>query len=189
MDPKAQCRETLLTKRRQLSPKFVCEASQKVGLHLFSLEEFNLAERVGFYSSFDNEIETEPLFLKSHALRKEIFYPAVDPKTEEIHFYQVRSLKELKPGYCGILEPAKREHALHDINYLSLIVIPGVAFDSKGNRLGFGKGFYDKLLAGFQGKKVALAYEFQMCDSLPVTKGRDQRVDIIVTEERILRII
>jgi len=188
MDSKTQWRLDLLAKRSQLNLDFVREASQRACQHLFALEEFVLAERLGIYSAFHNEIETAGIFTKAHALRKEIFYPAVDPQSKEIHFYRVRRLSELQPGYAGILEPSKRAHYLSDINYLNLVIVPGLAFDKKGNRIGFGHGYYDRFLNPFRGKRVALAYEFQICDSLP-SQPRDQRVDIIVTEERILRIV
>lgn len=188
MDPKKRWRETILEQRKQLDPRFVREASEKIGDLFVSLEEFNLAERVGLYSAFRNEVETADLFAKAHALRKEVYYPAVDPTSKEIRFYRVKNLKELGPGFSGILEPKKRTHYLRDINFLNLIVIPGVAFDTKGNRLGFGHGYYDKLLEPFHGKRVAFAYEFQITDLLP-SQPRDQRVDIIITEERVIRVV
>jgi len=187
MDPKQRWRETILEQRSLLDPRFVRDASEKIESLFLSLEEFNLAERVGLYASFKNEVETTDLFGKAHALRKELYYPAVDSKTKEIHFYCVKSLKELALGFAGILEPKKRTHSLSDINFLNLIVVPGVAFDLKGNRLGFGQGYYDKLLEPFHGKRVAFAYEFQITDHLP-SQPRDQRMDVIVTEERVIRI-
>lgn len=188
MDPKAQWRQTILEKRQQLDPRFVRDASEKIEDSFLSLEEFNLAERVGLYSAFRNEVETAGIFAKAHAFRKEVYYPAVDKGTKEIRFYRVKSLKDLEAGFGGILEPKKKSHALKNTNFLNLIVVPGIAFDKMGSRIGFGLGVYDKLLAPFRGKRVALAYEFQICDLLPVLT-RDQRMDIIVTEERMLRII
>lgn len=154
---------------------------------VFSLEEFNLADRLGLYAAFNNEIQTDGIFSKSHALRKEIFYPAVNPKTKEIHFYRVHALKDLKAGFSGILEPDKSRYPLTNLNLLNVIIIPGVAFDKKGNRIGFGEGYYDRLLEKFKGKKIALAYDFQVVETLPST-ARDQRVDMIVTEERIIKV-
>lgn len=188
MDPKKRWREAILEQRRQLDPRFVREASEKIESLFLSLEEFNLAERMGLYAAFKNEAETAGIFGKAHALRKEIYYPAVDSKTKEIRFYRVKNLKELGHGFAGILEPKKRAHYLANINFLNLIVVPGVAFDLKGNRLGFGQGYYDKLLEPFHGKRVAFAYEFQIADTLP-SQLRDQRMDVIVTEERVIRII
>ncbi|OGQ04678.1 MAG: 5-formyltetrahydrofolate cyclo-ligase [Deltaproteobacteria bacterium RIFCSPLOWO2_01_44_7] len=188
MDSKTQWRQELLDKRNNLDSNFVREASRKIERHLLLLEEFNLAERIGLYSACRNEVETQNLFTKAHVSRKEVFYPAVNPKTKEIHFYRIKNLNELEPGYAGILEPKKRAHPLSDINFLNLIVVPGVAFDKKGNRIGFGHGFYDRLLKPYRGKRIAFAYEFQIVDSLP-SQPRDERVDVIVSEERILRIV
>lgn len=186
MNSKAQKRQALLEKRRQLEPQFVLDASREVARRLFSLDEFLLAERMGLYAAFKNEVETASIFQKAHGMRKELFYPAVDSQREAISFYRVRHLEDLSPGYCGILEPEKR-HSLTNINYLNCILIPGVAFDLRGNRLGLGKGYYDRLLSGFKGKRLALAYDFQIVDWLP-SSARDERVDILVTEERVLRI-
>lgn len=188
MDSKTRWRRTILAKRRQLDPQFILEASQRIAQRLFSLEEFQLAERIALYASFRGEVETEPIFQKSHAMRKELFYPAVDEARQAVSFYRVQNLKELAPGYKGILEPVKRTHPLGKLNFLNMIVVPGVVFDVKGNRIGFGLGFYDRLLEKFKGVRAALAFDFQVCDLLPI-HNKDQRMDIIVTEERIIKII
>ena len=185
MDPKAQWRQTILEKRNNLAQDFVKEASRKIALHLFGLEEFNLSERLGLYAAFRNEPETEAIFVKSHALRKEIYYPKVNAEKKEARFFRVNALQELKKGYAGILEPSKSKNHLSNIDYLNTIVIPGVVFDQQGNRIGLGEGYYDKLLENFHGKRIALAYEFQVVDALPQSH-KDQRVDIIITEERII---
>lgn len=187
MDPKTQLRRAVLEKRKQLDPEFIREASKKILSHFLSLEEFLLSERIGLYAACNNEVETRAIFQKAHPLRKEIFYPAVDARTHEVRFHPVKHLRDLKPGFSGIPEPVQRSHHLKDINYLGLIVVPGVVFDTNGNRIGYGKGYYDRLLQPFRGKRVALAYEFQITDAIP-SQPRDQRVDIIVTEERIVRI-
>lgn len=188
METKEQMRKAVLAKRRTLSESFVLEASKKIWRHLFALEEFCLSERIGLYADFKNEVVTSEIFHKSHALRKEIFYPAVDPHAKGIHFYRVQKISELAPGYAGILEPAIKSHPLSSIQFLNLIVIPGVVFDRQGNRIGYGEGFYDRLLAHYKGKRVALAYDFQVCDGI-AAELQDQRLDILVTEERVLRIL
>lgn len=188
MDPKTQWRQKLLALRKQLQPEQVEEASERIATKFFSLEEVRLADRLGLYAAFQNEIQTEKIFLQAHALRKEIYFPAVDPETKNLELYRVRHWNELKPGFAGILEPSARRHPLRNINYLNVIVVPGVVFDRKGNRIGFGHGFYDRLLAAYPGIKIALAYDFQLVEALPVTP-RDQRLDLILTEERIIKIV
>lgn len=188
MDPKTQWRQKILIQRKQLHREQAVEASARIASKFFSLDEVNGAERIGLYAAFCNEVATEPIFLKAHALRKEIYFPAVHRETNQIQMFRVRHWSELKKGYCGILEPAARRHPLKNIDYLNVVVVPGVAFDRRGSRIGFGQGFYDRWLKDYHGTKVALAYDFQVVASLPVTP-KDQRLDIIVTEERIIKII
>lgn len=186
MDSKTQIRQTILAKRSSLTEDFLKTASHRIVLKLLSLEEFVLSERLGLYAAFRNEVLTDEIFQKSHALRKEIYYPKVNTQKREVQFYRVHSLKELKAGFAGILEPSKG-HPLTDIRYLNMMIVPGVAFDRQGNRVGFGLGYYDRLLEKFLGKRVALAFEFQVVEELPKTP-RDERLDFIITEERILKI-
>lgn len=188
MDPKTQWRQKILGLRKQLKAQQVQEASKRIAAKFFSLEEIRLADRLGLYAAFQNEVQTEEIFFKAHALRKEVFFPAVDPETRNIQFYRVRHWNELKKGFAGILEPSSRRHPLRNINYLNVIVVPGVGFDRKGNRVGFGQGYYDRLLASYRGLKIALAYDFQVVETLPVAP-KDQRLDLILTEERIVKVI
>lgn len=188
MDSKVTKRQTLLAKRHQLDPLFIEEASQKIVTHFLGLEEFRLSDKIALYADFKGEVQTASIFRKAHALRKEVFYPAVHPETRQIQFYRVQKLMELSPGFAGILEPKNRKYPLSNLNYLDLILVPGVVFDRQGNRIGYGQGFYDRFLSRYRGKRVALAYDFQVCDSLSMERS-DQRVDVIVTEERVLRII
>lgn len=186
MDSKQKWRQALLEKRRNLTPQEVAGASKKIAARFFALEEVRLAERFGLYAAFQNEVETTVIFTRAHALRQEIYYPAVDPESRTLHFYRVRNLKELRPGFAGIPEPDSKNNRLRAINYLNLIVVPGVAFDRKGNRLGRGEGYYDRLLGGYHGLKIGLGYEFQVVEELPATP-RDRRLDYLVTEERVLK--
>lgn len=188
MDAKAKLRERILGERRLLDVAFVAEASAKAQKLLLSMEEFRVAERIALYAAFDNEIDTQELFRRASSARKAIFFPVVDPKTKQIRFSKIHHWKDLRPGYGGILEPVQPLQTLKDVNDLQMILVPGVAFDLKGHRLGFGAGYYDRVLTGYRGKRIGMAYEFQMMESLPWTPT-DQNVDWIVTEERIVRAV
>ena len=188
MDAKEKIRSRILVERRSLDLDFVREASLKAQKLLLSMEEFRLAERIGLYAPFDNELDTQELFRRATTLRKSAFFPAVVPTTHALKFYRVREWSDLAPGFGGILEPSNHLNALKDPNDLQMILVPGIAFDKKGFRLGFGKGYYDRLLAGYRGKRIGIAYEFQMVESLPVGP-HDQKVDWVVTEERVIRVV
>ncbi|MBI4125365.1 MAG: 5-formyltetrahydrofolate cyclo-ligase [Deltaproteobacteria bacterium] len=186
MDPKQTWRQALLEKRNQLTDAEAAQAARKIAGRFFGLEEVRLAERFGLYAAFQKEVATDKIFAKAHALRQEIYYPAVDSKPKTLIFYRVRDLKELKPGFAGIPEPDRAGNRLRTIDYLNLIVVPGIAFDRQGNRLGRGEGYYDRLLSGYHGLKIGLAYEFQVVETLPASP-KDRRVDFVITEERILK--
>lgn len=187
MNSKTEWRQKILEKRRELPKEFISESSHRIINRLFSLEEFICAEHIGLYASFRGEVETEEIFLRSNSQRKEVYYPAVDAKHQILKFYRIRKCAELKPGFADILEPVSRTNPLKDIHYLNLIVVPGVVFDKQGHRIGYGQGFYDRLLTNYQGKRIALAYEFQVVEKIPALL-EDQKVDFIVTEERVIKV-
>jgi 5-formyltetrahydrofolate cyclo-ligase len=185
MESKLQLYNRMMATRSELKAEFVEEASLAIQKRVLLMEEFRTALRVGLNAPFDNEVRTDLLFGEGNKHRKELYYPAVDEKHERLMFFRVLDLKDLKPGYAGIWEPTGMIRKLRDVNTLETIIVPGVAFDLHGGRLGFGKGFYDRCLLEFRGKRVALAYDFQIVSELP-TAVRGQKVDWIVTESRMI---
>ena len=186
MDAKAKLRAELLVQRRALEGSFIQEASLKAMKLLMALEEFRMAERVALYAAFDNEPDTREIFHRAHVARKSVFFPKIDPVSKKMTFGRVRSWDELEAGYGGILEPFKGSSTIQNVNDLQMILVPGVAFDLRGHRLGLGRGYYDRILTGYRGKRIGMAYEFQIVESLPSVPS-DQRVDWVVTEERVIR--
>lgn len=185
MEPKTQKRASILNQRQKLNPEFRAVASAEVARSLFDLKEYQRVASLGLYAAFDNEVETEAIFHHSVHLSKKVFYPKANSDKTTLSFHAVSSLSELTPGYAGILEPVTEE--TENIQDIQMLVIPGVAFDRNGNRLGYGHGFYDRLLKNYRGYKIALAYEFQLLDVLP-TDSTDEIVDVVVTEEQVVRI-
>ncbi|MBI2179241.1 MAG: 5-formyltetrahydrofolate cyclo-ligase [Deltaproteobacteria bacterium] len=141
---------------------------------------------VALYSAIQNEVGTDDLL--AHALKsgKKVFYPRVG-KDDSAGFFRVLAADELRAGRFGILEPAGTTR-LAGVEFEALtIFVPGVAFDLQGNRLGRGRGWYDRLLqqAGERAAIVALAYEFQIVDAVPTGPG-DQKVNYVITEKRVV---
>ncbi len=97
---------------------------------------------------------------------------------------QIRSFDDLQKGTFGILEPKPEAMHLVAPEELDLVLVPGIAFDKRGYRLGYGGGFYDAFLAQTKMVKVGLAFDFQIVDLLP-TREEDERVDLIVSEKTI----
>ncbi len=135
------------------------------------------------YVSFGSEVDTH-LFIKE-ALEegKVIAVPYVISLKEGMCAIAIRSLSELKPGKYGILEPVNIQEIIPP-EELDLVLLPGLAFDLSGGRLGYGGGFYDRFLRKLKPSalKVALAYSMQICDSVP-TEPWDEAIDGILTEK------
>lgn len=138
------------------------------------------------YADFKKEVETSEIF---EALKKrggEIVYPRISSsrgKKKILEFFKVDDLGKLKKASYAILEPhplnKKVSHGQIDV-----IVVPGVAFDHYGYRLGYGKGYYDRLLKKMDAKKIGLAFDFQRIKRMPRDRW-DQAVDMLVTEKRV----
>lgn len=118
---------------------------------------------------------------------KSVVTPKVISASHQLEHYLLPHFEALMPGAFGILEPsaahgAVRLEALHEID---LIIVPGLAFDRKGHRLGYGGGYYDRLLAELDATKMALAFAAQIVEAVPA-EAHDERVDFVVTEEEII---
>ena len=138
------------------------------------------------YSPSGNEVATEDI--RDHALKagKKLFYPKLDTGTD-LHWARLEASDKMKPGRYGIFEPAGVARlAKNDVEGL-IVFVPGLAFDLHGNRLGRGKGWYDRALAalGEPARFIALAFEFQIVDEIPVDSW-DQKVHHIITERRVI---
>ena len=148
---------------------------------------YRASRRLSLYSPFENEVLTDEIFARASSDGKEVCYPKVLKGKRHLEFFRVKALGELKPGAYEIKEPEKRDEEI-DPAGLDLIVVPGVAFDSRGGRIGYGKGYYDRALKGFTGVVAALAYEFQVLkEDLPLV-GHDQAVSVIFTEKRTIEV-
>ena len=174
-------REKLLLEARALSKKVVLEKSKAIGKKLLLLSEWRNARTVMLYSSFQSEVQTKELLRKAFVQGKKVCLPCVNNAV--MNACAVGSLEEIsvdKNGFaCGeIVSPLK----------IGLVVVPGVAFDESGNRLGRGKGFYDAFLKSVSCEKIGLAFELQVVESVPV-QAHDVAVDKIITEKRVLQCV
>lgn len=154
---------------------------------LLELEEFSAAGKILFYASFRTEVQTGPIIEEALIQDKKVLMPKVNEQERRLSKHVITSLEDLTDGYQGIPEP-NNEHTMK-VEEIDLIIVPGVAFDTEGWRIGYGGGYYDKLLPRVKGTRpiVALAYEEQLFDEIPYEE-HDVGVDIIITDRRILRI-
>ena len=179
---KDKLRKQVLNKRFSLTPGQRSVASAEIEARLFSLPEFFTATTVMFYASFQSEVETHSMIRRALAEGKQVVLPRV--KGKELELLEIENFdQDVAPGAWGILEPVGGKTA--QLKDIGLIILPGAVFDVQGNRIGYGAGFYDKLLPLYKGRTVALAFELQLVSSVPAA-SHDIPVHKIVTEKRVI---
>jgi 5-formyltetrahydrofolate cyclo-ligase len=180
--PKRSIRDELLAHRHHLAVDTCLSRSLAAQQRLLSTPEFAAASAVALYSPVRNEVFTEEIFTVARNAAKTVAYPRV--RGLLLEFVEVTERRALVPGAFGILEPGGTQ--VVPLAALELIVVPGVAFDLAGHRLGYGKGYYDRYLHERKGQLVGLCFDFQLVEKLPA-EAHDVRMNMVVTEEQTLR--
>lgn len=188
MDDKSGIRQQVLRRRDSIDTGRRKRKDTIIHEGLLALPEFRQAGIILLFASFRSEVSTFPLIEEALRLGKTVILPSVDAAKKELRLFEIRDITELSTGYMGIPEPAVPKERERDINDVTLAVVPGAAFDIHGNRLGYGGGYYDKLLSRLKKKipLVAMAYEEQIVESIP-TESHDKKIHVIVTDERVIR--
>ncbi|MCC8177477.1 MAG: 5-formyltetrahydrofolate cyclo-ligase [Bacteroidales bacterium] len=171
---KIKAQKTLLTAREK------AEAAQRVFAVLEHSAAFLVSDNILLYHSLDDELSTRE-FIDRWASRKRFFLPRVNGVNLEILPYD---RTRLSLGAFHIEEPQGDD--ITPIDAIEMIVVPAVAYDRRGNRLGRGRGFYDRLLAETRATKVGVAYDFQIVDEIPA-EPHDAPVDFVITETRVFK--
>lgn len=136
------------------------------------------------YASLPEEVDTQAILHRVLSEKKEILLPVMDGKKKKLIFYKIRDLKkDLRLGVYGILEPDPAKTRRVKAAEIECVLVPGVAFDRQGYRLGRGGGYYDRFLKTVRARttKVGLGFSFQAVDHIPKNK-HDVRLDIILTD-------
>ncbi len=176
---KEELRKEILKLRDQLIDSEHKIQSEIILKKLKEINHFKKAKKILFYFPIRKEVNTVPLIEKSF-LSKEIFLPKIQ-KEKKISIHKVNSLRELEPGKHNIPEPSDICKEI-DSSELDLVIMPGVAFNKKGVRIGYGGGYYDRFLKNTNCPKIALAYDFQIHENVP-GEIHDEKVDLIITEK------
>ena len=185
---KAEIRKDALARRNMLSDEERTQKSIAIMQYLFDFANFLEAKIVLFYINTPQEVATEAMIIKSWEYDKTIALPWVNKKKGKIFPLKIDDLdKDIRAGYRGIREPIQKRCKPIPIDYIDLAIIPGVAFDERGGRIGHGTGFYDKFIPGLNTttRKVALAFECQIAPQIPM-EPHDRYIDIIITDKRII---
>ncbi len=188
METKREIRQKILAVRDSLSQEDRIRMSESIFYNITALPEFQEAQNILLFAGYGSEPETLAFLDEFIACGKHIYCPLV--VGERMEFYEVSKKEDFVSGYKGIPEP----NALNGKKYIpskeDFMVIPGTVFDREGNRIGYGKGFYDRYLSEiFQGQTAAITFSFQVVENgrIPSEKT-DRKMQIIVTENEIIRI-
>jgi len=186
---KSAAREKALATRRGLPLEERVRLSEIIQNSVLNLEEYREAEIIICYMPIKNEVDTLQIIKTALEEKKRIALPRVNRKTGSIEIYEIENLDEdLEEGSFGIREPKRNESRRLKYSDIDLVLVPGVAFDCHGSRIGYGGGHYDWLLKRTNATKIALAYEVQIsCEDLPCEPHHDVCVDKIVTETRVIK--
>ncbi|TYQ12939.1 UNVERIFIED_CONTAM: 5-formyltetrahydrofolate cyclo-ligase [Acetivibrio alkalicellulosi] len=187
---KKDIRKKILSLRNDLSGEHVLKNSEVITNSLVELKEFKQSKNIMAYMNFRNEVSTFFLLKSCFEMGKKVILPAINTVSgkKKIVTYEVKDMEQqLKKGTYGILEPVNDMDFRVDIREINMIIVPGVAFDTNRNRIGYGAGYYDVFLRELKEGcyKVGIAFELQICYHIPVEK-HDVPLDIIVTEKRVI---
>jgi len=180
---KGELRKKMIEIRNNIEINKKKQKDEKIAMKFLEFLEKNSFKSVLLYASFGSEVDTWRIFERCKKLSIKTAFPKVNEMKKALDLYWVESLKELSKGYKSILEPKTEKKAY--LNDIEVILVPGLAFDKNCFRLGYGGGYYDKLLSEKTGLAVGLAYEEQIISELPIEK-HDKKLDFIITDERVI---
>ena len=173
---KTALRKEIREKKRAMTQKQIEKASHALAQQFFATAYYREAKTLYGYLPYNQEVRTEPILLQALKDGKKVAVPKVYGDT--MHFIYLEDLNGIEKGYAGIPEPVADEPVAADET--ALVLMPGLAFDKEGHRIGYGGGFYDKFLSAEPDHPtVALCYDFQMLSNLE-TEEFDVPVDLVL---------
>ncbi|WP_054029330.1 5-formyltetrahydrofolate cyclo-ligase [Desulfatitalea tepidiphila] len=187
-EKKQDIRNEVARKISALSADEVTQRTRAIENRLFEFANFLESRIVLLYTPAPNEVDTLEIIRRSYLYGKIIVLPAFDPNSRSMRLFKVDDLnRDLAQGTRGNLEPNPKRCKSVPIDCLDIAIIPGVAMDEKGGRVGQGNGYYDRLIPDLPitTRKVGLVYELQIVSSVPL-ESHDKHVDIVITEDRVI---
>ena len=181
---KSDVRNTYLKVRSALSEEQRHSASCAIFARLTASVSYRHARTLYAYAAIGAEVSTQQIIEHALAVGKTVMLPVSDRQTYAMRFYPIDGISQLVPGAYGIPEPLSRaEIPVPDA--LTMCIVPAVAFDRSGYRIGYGKGYYDRFLKDFGGVKIGLCYDECLTDKLPRGKY-DTAADAVVTQTKLV---
>ena len=180
---KKELREFCKKKRHCLNPADCERLSEKIAAIITGLPEYKACSTLLLYSAINGEADLQSIIAEAVKEGKTVGLPLCDTESETMRFIETDG-SNLAVGAYGIAEPG--EGRVISENADSLCLVPGLAFDEKLNRLGRGKGYYDKFLSDFDGVKIGISFDDFIFEEVPA-EDNDVKMDAVVTEKRVIR--
>jgi len=182
---KQNLRHDLRHQRNAMVSLTVEEKSELAFYRLSHLPEYQSASCIACYVSIKNEMDTQAFIQKALGEGKQVGVPVTKPGGI-MNFQTIAELGDLQPVHFGLLEPSADSKKVILPETFDWVIVPGIAFDRCGHRVGSGGGYYDRFMAQTEAVWIGLAYAFQIVDQVPV-EPHDLAMDVIVTEDEVIR--
>jgi 5-formyltetrahydrofolate cyclo-ligase len=184
VEEKRVLRKEMLRQLKKQTEESKKQKSIRIRSSLFQQKEWLEANVIGITISLPYEVDTIAIIEEAWRQGKTIVVPKCHPATREMTFYRITSFSEVEESYSHLLEPIVEKTTSYESKDIQLLILPGVAFTKDGERLGYGGGYFDRYLMTYTSRHLALAYECQLVDRLPVDTY-DKTMMKVITEENI----
>ena len=181
-EEKVRLRKQILEHMNSLSTEQYKTLSEQIVFSLYEQREWEEAETIGITLSMEHEVNTYIIIEKAWQEGKKVVVPKCNRKTRTMTFRQIVNFDQLETVYMNLREPIPVLTKEVEANEIDLLIVPGVAYTRRGERIGYGGGYYDRYLVRYKGKTLSLAFDFQIVNDIP-TEPFDQNVQKIITEK------
>ncbi len=183
---KQSLKHRLRGQRIQMPKRSVCEKSLRIHRRLICIPAYRFARCIACYIAIKNEVDTKTVIQNALREGKQVGAP-VTRADGVMDFQAIAGPSDLRPVHHGLREPVPNPKMILPPHTFDLVLVPGIAFDRRGHRIGSGGGYYDRFLARTKAVRIGLSYAFQIIDRVPA-EPRDVKMDLIVTESEIIKI-
>lgn len=186
LEKKQIIRKQVIEKLSHLPKEQYIEESKQIGQHLFNSRYWKEAKVIAVTIPRDQEVDTYEIIKRAWEQNKTIAVPRADFQTKTMIFYELTHFSQLEQSVFRMKEPKEDICPIVSIREMELVIVPGVAFDERGYRLGYGGGFYDRFLPCVEAPTIALAFSCQVVKEVPIDI-HDWKIDHIISPTGFLR--
>ncbi|MDJ1475757.1 5-formyltetrahydrofolate cyclo-ligase [Bacillus sp. LS15-K4] len=181
-EEKVRLRKQIIEHMNSLSEERYTTLSEQIAFSLYAQKEWAEAKTIGITLSMENEVNTYSIIEKAWEEGKKVVVPKCNKGTRTMSFRQISNFDQLEIVYMNLREPIPARTEEVNADDIDLQIVPGVAYTERGERIGYGGGYYDRYLVHYKGKTLSLAYSFQIVEHIPL-EPFDKNVEKIITEK------